>query len=63
MIDYDLVDSNVVHCLIQLGKKTTTGIDNLYCLVDFFTTDNADQFNEKASLFFGSNVVSNHLTL
>jgi glutamate racemase len=32
-------------------------------LVDFFTTDNADQFNEKASLFFGSNVVSNHLTL
>lgn len=32
-------------------------------LVDFFTTDNTDQFNEKASLFFGSNVVSNHLTL
>mgnify|MGYP006090025467 CR=1 FL=1 len=39
MIDYDLVDSNVAHCLIQLEKKTTTGIDNLYCLCNFFTTD------------------------
>jgi glutamate racemase len=32
-------------------------------IVNFFTTDNANQFNEKASFFFGSNVVSNHLTL
>jgi len=32
-------------------------------LVNFFTTDNAAQFNEKATLFFGSNVVSNHLTI
>lgn len=32
-------------------------------IVNFFTTDNAEQFNEKASFFFGSNVVSNHLTL
>lgn len=31
--------------------------------VAFFTTDNAEQFNKKASLFFGSTVVSNHLTL
>ena len=31
--------------------------------VDYFTTDNAEQFNEKASLFYGSNVVSKHLTL
>lgn len=32
-------------------------------VVNFFTTDNAAQFDKKASLFFGSNIVSNHLTL
>ena len=31
--------------------------------VDYFTTDSAEQFNEKASLFFGSNVVSKHITI
>lgn len=31
--------------------------------VDFYTTDSTDQFNEHASLFFGSPVSSKHLSL
>lgn len=31
--------------------------------VDFFTTDSPEQFNEHASLFFGKEVKSNHLSL
>lgn len=38
MIDLQLVNNNVSHCLIQLGKKSKTGIDNLYCIDNFFTT-------------------------
>jgi len=38
MIDHDLVDSNVAHCLMQLGKKSTTGIDSLYRIDNFFTS-------------------------
>ena len=37
MIDQDLVDSGEAHCLIQLDKKSPTGIDNLYLVDNFFT--------------------------
>jgi hypothetical protein len=50
MIDQELVDKNVLHCIERLDSKTATAIGNLYQLNDFFTQDLVEKLLTYASI-------------